>query len=938
MVDMWCLLLYTLKLNDNNTILSHDRIVLHDDVYFFLLECHMNILEILSNSFNKAARTIKQQHHTTKVIVRGNRVHIESPHLLQISESTEHLFKKRHWMMWEGPIAGGVRGVTWDWFLPELLFMLETLVRKKFANPTYATLLLIDELNNKTWVGSAQAKPRIDYKKIKRVLTWTPLPHQQSYLEHYEYSTSKYQLKGGLAAISTGGGKALAHGEPVLTPSGWVPIEDINVGDMVIGSKGREIPVTGVFPQGERPLFNVVFSDGTISKCDGDHLWAVSDTVLSVNQMLDDGLFDSENAPKYRVKIFKGVICSKTVDLAWKPTVLGRLYKNLSNVSTTSIVDEYIRGSETQRHGLFEGLTGHRVGDQPMSFRTASLDLAKSVVDLARGLGIFAVMAKTLTDGTLGYDVREIEGRDSKGIVEIYPVSEGDATCIEVDATDHLFVTRGHTLTHNTYTGIALAEGLSMERIIVLCPKPAIFDPWIVSTQDLYRKTNFEVWASTLKTPPTKTAKYLICNYAYLDKLFEALRYFKKKRTLIIVDESHNLNEMASSQTLSYIKLARTHADEVLHLSGTPLKAATKELIPIMSAIDPRFTDEVAERFVKLMIHSNGGDVLSLIRNRMNRMSFTVEKSAFKLKKPKLVEHIITIPNGDRFTIASVKKDMEIYSNARIKVHMANRPEAIKTYWRLVDKLKHKANVYSQFRRDVNTIIHETNYRMVRAEMKNVSEYEKTYIMPNLNNEDRKIFRKTRGRAKYPKLVVLGEALGNVLGKARIDCNVAIASALKYKQLYGKAKGKCLFFSNHVAAVNAMAITCKKQGYEPLVMYGEHVDNLKEVVKTYRETDANPLGATYASLATAVPLTMVTDVFVLDSPFRDYVLNQAIARAYRLGNDKQVYVHYIMLKTDGENINERSLQLAAWSGAVVAEVLNIEPGVEYPESVYDEIL
>lgn len=77
----------------------------------------------------------------------------------------------------------------------------------------------------------------------------------------------------GILNIACGGGKALAHGEPVQLLRGETPIEEVLVGDYVLGTDGDYHRVTGVFPQGERDLYDVHFTDGTCIRCDGDHLW-----------------------------------------------------------------------------------------------------------------------------------------------------------------------------------------------------------------------------------------------------------------------------------------------------------------------------------------------------------------------------------------------------------------------------------------------------------------------------------------------------------------------------------------------------------------------------------------------------------------------------------------------------------------------------------------
>ena len=73
---------------------------------------------------------------------------------------------------------------------------------------------------------------------------------------------------------SRGEGKALRNGTPVLTPSGWVKVEDVSVGDQVVAGDGTPTAVLGVYPQPEQPLYRVRFSDKTWADVTDDHLWA----------------------------------------------------------------------------------------------------------------------------------------------------------------------------------------------------------------------------------------------------------------------------------------------------------------------------------------------------------------------------------------------------------------------------------------------------------------------------------------------------------------------------------------------------------------------------------------------------------------------------------------------------------------------------------------
>ena len=73
----------------------------------------------------------------------------------------------------------------------------------------------------------------------------------------------------------SGSGKAQPLSEKVLTPYGWKIMEELNIGDKVIGSDGKSKTIIGVFPQGIRQIFKVSFIDGTSALCDKDHLWTV---------------------------------------------------------------------------------------------------------------------------------------------------------------------------------------------------------------------------------------------------------------------------------------------------------------------------------------------------------------------------------------------------------------------------------------------------------------------------------------------------------------------------------------------------------------------------------------------------------------------------------------------------------------------------------------
>ncbi len=75
-------------------------------------------------------------------------------------------------------------------------------------------------------------------------------------------------------AARPGMGKALSLDTPLPTPTGWTSMDDVAVGDLLIGADGkptRVVAVTDVMHG--RPCYRVKFSDGTELVADAEHQW-----------------------------------------------------------------------------------------------------------------------------------------------------------------------------------------------------------------------------------------------------------------------------------------------------------------------------------------------------------------------------------------------------------------------------------------------------------------------------------------------------------------------------------------------------------------------------------------------------------------------------------------------------------------------------------------
>ena len=164
-------------------------------------------------------------------------------------------------------------------------------------------------------------------------------PHQVRGVEFIDGKHGRVIL-----ADEMGLGKGLVYGTKVLTPTGWVAVESLKVGDQVIDPDGGHAEVKGVFPQPRQPVFRVALSDGTALTVDAPHLWHVytpndrfrggSGRVMSTEELLAAGLrtqpasSDGRTARKWMLPLLQPARFAEFMahgDRTWAPYALGAL-------------------------------------------------------------------------------------------------------------------------------------------------------------------------------------------------------------------------------------------------------------------------------------------------------------------------------------------------------------------------------------------------------------------------------------------------------------------------------------------------------------------------------------------------------------------------------------------------------------------------------------
>ena len=214
--------------------------------------------------------------------------------------------------------------------------------------------------------------------------------------------------KGELGVIigPTSFGKAQPLDSRILTPFGYKQMGDIRIGDYVIGGDGKQHLVSGVFPQGKRPIYKVSFSNGTSCECDIEHLWNVNSLyqrcnenhsfkTLTLKEILNEGLI-KKGKYNFKIPTAKPVEFNRA-KTKYEPYLVGRhigdkyLYK--CDIENIFIPKEYLFNSIGNRTAILQGLMdsdGCDNNNGSYEFHCRSKQLALDLQFLVRSLGGFA--------------------------------------------------------------------------------------------------------------------------------------------------------------------------------------------------------------------------------------------------------------------------------------------------------------------------------------------------------------------------------------------------------------------------------------------------------------------------------------------------------------------------------------------------------------------
>ena len=241
-------------------------------------------------------------------------------------------------------------------------------------------------------------------------------------------------------------GRAQPVDTPVLTPDGFRPIGELTVGDLVIGSSGKPVPVIGVYPQGTKDIYRVTAQDGASTLSSGDHLWAVATRddrrrgkplrILTTREMT--GQLRANHYHRYELPLLSAPACFPEREVPMDPYALGLLLGDgcLTGTATPSFATRDVE-LVTALGSLLPGMVARHTGGPGYVLNRVTapgevITIENPVTGVARALGLHGARSETkFVPEIYLYNSPDVRLGILQGLLDAGggPVPQQDRTC-----------------------------------------------------------------------------------------------------------------------------------------------------------------------------------------------------------------------------------------------------------------------------------------------------------------------------------------------------------------------------------------------------------------------------------------------------------------------------------------------------------------------------
>lgn len=483
-----------------------------------------------------------------------------------------------------------------------------------------------------------------------------------------------------------------------------------------------------------------------------------------------------------------------------------------------------------------------------------------------------------------------------------------------------------------TITALALMEALGKEKVVIFCPKNTMQETWLHHINTFY-KTPQKVYMAYGPEPDPDT-RFFILNYEAISKCNPEWFTGKNLSSIgVIVDESHNFLRMASDRTENLIRFVNTlpPSADILPMSGTPIKCAGVEMIPMLYLLDPYFDRDAYETF-KAAFGFNMKIATDVLHHRLEMMMARVTKEILNLPKKNETTIAVKMPTSGQYTARSVKLAIQDFINERKEVHRSMMSKYNKDFDDAVNYLltlqESNTAEFTEWKNVIDTLRSGANFRdFGKGVIARINEYENEVLVNLLPMDLRKRFKAARAAVKYLFLKIRGEVLGGLLTNLRMKMTSEMMEAVNLESIVEDSVKKTVIFTSYVDTIDLANSYFLRRDYNPVVVYGDTANQLTANINAFQTSPGlNPMIASLKMLATGATLTAANTVIFLNKPWRSIEYDQASDRVHRIGQDTDVNVVSLVLDTGDEpNLSTRMEEIMNYSSELFDGIVEGTP-------------
>ena len=480
-----------------------------------------------------------------------------------------------------------------------------------------------------------------------------------------------------------------------------------------------------------------------------------------------------------------------------------------------------------------------------------------------------------------------------------------------------------------TLTALSLAMALHIDKIYVVCPNTLVAN-WYNETMEYYggRVIPFDCKGSR---PDKKTQVFIVNN----ESIKNIMPYVDRNcKNMLIVDEGHNFRNLKSTRVQELNELRKAlNTNEILLLSGTPLKATPNELTPAFLLLDPTFTDVAAVMYNRCF-NFDSYQAMEIVTARLGKMIYRkMKKDVLELPEKRIDNLSLSIRDPSPYLMSTINEEVReacsriapvvlsesknLLESFRDTVRAYSTAGNVKTNWYLYNICR-AANPKNSF--EVESLHELDNEELMK--------FLDTYVFsnPQFPQNQRTALKAAEGKLIHYDRVITGRAVGEVYPPKRSGCFNAIwdENEKYFLDTIRSNDKKVVIFSQFYPTIIHIRDRLKQNGIGVVTINGSvNTGDRAKALNAFKHDDnIRVIVATSQSMGTGVTLIEANLMFFFGSPWRSADFDQCCDRIYRIGQDTNVQIYNVLLETTELNISTRIDKILQWSSKMFGAAMD----------------